>query len=225
MSKFKKISLILLICGLIASTGIGLWASRDGIYSNGVSTEFKRAILNPGQSMGQTFRATLDHLSKIEFLAGYSDKKVKGIFFLEDTEGKSLREGTFEMRKNQNTIGLIFEPIEKSKGRLFYVHLQTSSDTDSSIGLLESVEPIEGDLRINHHDSEGDLAIRLGYKMEIASSEFFSTIAERISQYKPVWMKTPYLYIYWGLFFVGILGLVVMMVEEFCIEQKDQSRR
>ena len=172
--------------------------------------------------MGQTFRANLDNLNKIEFLAGYSDKKIEGLFFMENTQGESLREGAFEMRKNKNIIKITFEPIEKSRDQLFYVYLQPASAALDTIDLLESGESTEGNLRINHNDADGDLAIQLGYQVDVTPAKFISTIGQRISQYKPAWMKTPTLYIMWGLFFVSVIKLMVMMIEEFF---KDQPRR
>jgi hypothetical protein len=215
MSKFQKNSVIILSVSILALTILGLWGSKDFLYSNGLPMEHRSVVLNQGQTIGQVFKATSNNLKKVEVLMESVAAKTKGSFTVEDLEGTTIREGHFVVGKNQNIIKFEFEPIGESDNELFYIHSKIDPQYSGAIRFFVASEPMEGHIKNNHKEEEGDLVMRLGYKLDLSSGEFLSILSQRMSQYKPAWVKAPYLYVYWISFIMSVVWVIVLMAEEF----------
>ena len=227
MGKFHfKVSSLLAWGSFLALLVPILWMpySQSWVDSANNAKFLPPTVLNVNQTLGQSFTATENGLYQIKLFVKPSPVILKGRFFLsESVESKtSLIEQNFTIIPNTNHIHPMFDPIKDSAGKSYYFYMEADIKNTEAISFIRLLEDREGGTQyLNHEPVKGDLIFRPLYSHETSYIGQARTLFQNMSQYKPVWAKTPYLYIYFLGFMLSVFWLVrYLIVEAFTDQNK-----
>jgi len=211
MSNFYKIifsffALILLV--LIFSRLAGGWAFPDTKWD--LSGDGEKIKIDPKFPLTQKFKAERDNLSRIRILFGRSYNKDAGEINLklsgEDREN-IIREKSFERSdiQSEGYYDFRFSKISDSKDKDFYlmIEFKPKNEKYKDLNIFLSNNPISGNqlITIEGEIKNGALAMRPAYQADSLTGNI-QELNQRVSQYKPGFLKNIYLYI---IFFAFIL--------------------
>jgi len=171
---------------------------------------YSRLELRSTQIIGQTFFAQENNLAKIRLFIEPAPATIRGKFYLTILdESTFIREGDFIVKRGESWLILQFSPILDSKGSSYYFYLEPALENKANVTLLRDSRGIEGgELYLSDQEQSGGLFFQTDYSHPTSFTEFCGILFERMSQFKPSWVKTPYLYIYWGAFWVCLVWFV-----------------
>lgn len=168
----------------------------------------------------QKFQTDKDGLSKIKILFSDSDTKPGGKFdfkLYEENCQKIIRETTLEITSlsSKNTTNFIFPQIKNSKNKIFCLKLsytQKKGGKKSNVFINENTMEQNKFLSVNGEERKNQsLSMRPAYKNENIFQDFIE-LNQRISQYKPFFLKHYFLFfIILGFIFLS-LGLVTIII-------------
>ncbi|MBI2453275.1 hypothetical protein HYV56_01080 [Candidatus Peregrinibacteria bacterium] len=196
----------------------------------------KEIFVNLTQTIGQVFVAPFDNLGRIGLLMHRGENpRDRYIFHLQeippDNESfqlplaKDVRRGTFEVGKIRDIGFFEFEPLPQSSGKMYYFYLEPDTPTHQELGLFTSDgEFLDGASYINHTITSSDLIFQVYFKKNLNFLSFFRVITSRMSQYKPLFFKVPFLYFYWIFFFLSIFFLIRKLLLVFIFCENDWNR-
>jgi hypothetical protein len=172
--------------------------------------------IKSGQLIKQEFKAERNNLSRIRILFGRSYNKDAGKINLKLTDGiceNVIRKKSFERSaiQSEGYYDFRFSKIIDSNDKNFclIIEFKPQKEKYKELNIFLSSDPIsENKLMIDGETKNGALAMRPAYQTE----GFWNNISElnqRISQFKPWFLKNIYLY---TVFFVFILSVSIFLV-------------
>lgn len=191
---------------------INVWSFPDTSWEIGKDDDLK---LKPHQSIIQLFTPTKDNLSRIEILFPKSDSiKPGGKMVLEINETDcetTIRKSSvrFKTLTSDKTYHFIFEKIPDSKDRAYCLKLsfipRKESSKSARVFLIE--HPTEKEMAVMSQSTgkiypNFSLSMRPSYQKN-NWEENIQTLVQRISQYKPWFLKGAYL------FTIAVLSLIL----------------
>jgi len=225
MSRFWKIILSIsaaLLFFLVFAGLVERWAFPDtswDLSGNGEKVEIK-----PGYPIMQKFEAGRNDLSRIRILFGRSYNKDAGEIYLKLADGSCLNaveEKTLKRSsiKSEGYYDFKFSNIPDSKNRKFCLSIEfkpknekhkdlnvfLSSVTVSGSQLIDTSNKDEGETK------NGALAMRPAYEGDGLWSNI-KELNQRISQYKPWFLKGVYLYAIFFLFILLTFFLIILII-------------
>lgn len=204
---------------LILAKFLSDWSFPDTAWK--ISRDEKIEIKNDGQPVNQKFTANRDGLSKIEILFGSA--KIKGSIemrILDESCEAVLRKYELKERilDSNQTYAFNFASIHNSKNKTFCLSILSKAEKTGSkypaVYINEIPAPHGGSLLIpfsNEEIKNKSLSMRPAYK----NASFFQNVEElnqRISQYKPFFLKHYFLSIITVLFLFLSVGLVIILI-------------
>ena len=177
--------------------------------------------MKPETSLTQTFVANRDNLMKIEFLMrtpGPQRGDVVKMEIADETCANVIRQG--ELQKSflgsDNLYDFQFSKIPDSNGKIYCLKatLQKNSSSKSiRFFMMENKNPqfkLTDMSNVNNTENQS-LSIRSAYRNDTLSQDM-SEFSQRISQYKPWFLKHFYLDAILILFVVLSVGLVTILI-------------
>lgn len=177
--------------------------------------------LQPNFSLTQTFLAKRNNLTKIEFMLrkpGPKDNDIVKIEIADENCSKTIYQGTLEesFLASDNLYDFQFSKIPDSIGKTYCLKATfIPGHTDSQsikFFMTENQDP-----KFILKDNSGaeiknqSLSMRLAYRNDTLSQDM-SELSQRISQYKPWFLKHFYLNTIAILFVVLSIGLVTVLI-------------
>ena len=168
----------------------------------------------------QKFTASRNGLARIEILFGNSDVSPGGRFtfkLLEEDCQKSVRETDLDITSlnSDNTTDFIFSKINDSKDKTYCLaisYAQKKGGKKAEIFIADNTLPEKKYFSVNGEEMAGkSLPMRPAYK----NANLFQDIEElnqRISQYKPWFLKHYYLYVIVFGFLILSIALVAILI-------------
>lgn len=232
MDKINKFFIFILgILGIFFLPIILLfYGSRDWIQSKHIENMHGGwgATINvsPHQEIGQSFTLLSENVSKIEILLPRAEETGSGYFFITNTKNQILRQGDFKIQKGDLKLILIFEPIEEIMGETYILYLNQNEGEIKNFYFYKAQKDIlEGELYINRKiSSGGDLFFQFYEKKTVYFLDFFGILTERISQYKPSWIKGLGVIGITSGFLVGEIALIGILIALFLKTDEENHR-
>ncbi|MFZ2193529.1 MAG: hypothetical protein WAV31_04775 [Candidatus Moraniibacteriota bacterium] len=168
----------------------------------------------------QKFEADRDGLTRVKILFGSSDVKPGGIFnfkLYDENCQDILREVELEITSldSGNTVDFIFPKVKDSKNKTFYLRLkyvQKEGGKKANIFVIENLMPQNKFLSVNNEEFHGkSLAMRPAYRSSNLLKDF-SELNQRMSQYKPWFLKHYFLHLIMFGFIILSIFLVLLLV-------------
>ena len=177
--------------------------------------------LQPEDSLTQKFTANRDGLNKVEFLLRtpgivFENKDVMKVQLLDENCQKPLREGVLKesFLNSGNLYEFPFSKVENSQNKIFCViaTFQPTKSSAKAIQFFTSDGPPRVDERLSPRVEAGaQLSIRPVYVNDNVWQNL-SELNQRISQYKPFFLRHIYLATFSILFIVLSIVLVMILI-------------
>jgi len=217
---FKKILLLLAAIMFIVIFGkfFSIIAFPD---SNVVLSKGELFQMKPASSLTQTFAANRDNLMKIEFLLrapGLQKGDVVKMEIANETCANVIRQG--ELQKSflgsDNLYDFQFSKIPDSNGKIYCLKATLQKNSSSKFirfFMMENKNPqfTLTDMSNSNNTDNQSLSMRSAYRNDTLSQDM-SELSQRISQYKPWFLKHFYLDAIAILFVVLSIGLVIVLI-------------
>lgn len=180
--------------------------------------------INPASIVMQKFRAEKNNLSKIRMLFSKSNNKDGGEITIKLTDENCkniIREETFKRSsiKPEGYYDFKFSKIKDSENKTFCLSIEFNPGKEKYKGLniFLSNNPVAGSQLIDASGVEiknSSLAMRPAYQEE-SMAKNIERLNQRISQYKPWFLKNVYLYATSFLFVFLTFFLVILIIFTF----------
>lgn len=168
----------------------------------------------------QKFEADRDGLSKIKILFGDSDVSPGGTFSLkvfDESCQEPVRSAKLDIRElnSDTTVDFVFPRIESSKGKVYCLKLsysQKKGGKKANIFVIGNTMKQNKYFSINGQEMAGQsVSMRPAYK-KASLFEDAGELNERISQYKPWFLKHYFLWFISIGFILLSIGLVTILI-------------
>lgn len=184
-----------------------LFKEKIWLNNESVATDYRSTLLNPAQRLQQSVVADQEGLKGIRILVGAQSYELAGKYSFLDAQNQApVLSGNFLIPSASNVLEVNFDSIAASKGQSFTVILEADASNAKPIILLQEDEKTAS--------SGTQWVMALGYESSLSHLEFLKILSDRMSQYKPIWVKTPWLYGYFGAFAMAWIILMVAWVRE-----------
>jgi len=192
-------------CGLLMLIALPfLIMGSNIIWKDSISldTHNQYIELNPGDVATQTYNTLGEDVTGVNFLVGPTEYRTQGTFRIYDSVGVSLFETMFKIMPNQNVLTFNFEPVETQGDHYMEFVFIPDEINETSIRLIQSDTQLEDSILYHRNEwADQHLVFQVGTNNDSTSlNDLWGTTFQNMSQYKPVWAKAPWLYIYWGVF-------------------------
>lgn len=173
--------------------------------------------LQPTLSLTQTFVANRNNLMKIEFLMRTPGPKNGDIVKMEikdETCSNIIRTGTLEKSflASDNLYDFRFSKIPDSNGKMYCLKATLAPGQDDSKSIrFFTRENQDPRFMLNNETHDKSLSIRLAYKNDSLSQDL-SELNQRISQYKPWFLKHYFLDAIVLLFTLLSITIVIILI-------------
>jgi len=209
--------LVFLVGGFLLIPFAMLGSYQSWYENESIATHNQLMVLNPGQSLMQSFTAKDDFAKSARFLVGPLSKRVKGTFeILKDMEGDIVEKGEFLIPINHNILEISFNPIESSKGNIFYIKVTANMENPVAIVFFKSKGHSENSVLYYGGAAQSESVV---FQIEDAKNtsklERWRTVIQRISQYKPIWAKGICLLFLFGSFYFLTWAWLVILLKNF----------
>jgi hypothetical protein len=185
--------LLLLLLPFIMMGGQGEW-----VDSISLDTHNQYIELAPGMDLTQTYNALGKEVSGVKFLIGPTEHRTQGTFRIYDSVGVSLFDRTFTIMPNQNVLTFNFEAVQPLGGEYMKFVFIAAAVNENSIRLIQSNTPLEDAILYHNNDwADQQLVFQVATENSKQLIDLWGTTFQNMSQYKPTWTKTPWLYFYW----------------------------
>jgi hypothetical protein len=169
----------------------------------------------------QKFKANRDGLARIKILFGSSDVSPGGTFdfkLLDEDCRKTVRSAKFDITSlgSDNTTDFIFPKIKDSKNKTYCLSIgyaQKKGGKKAEIFITDNTKPENVYFSINGEQMQGkSIPMRPAYKNATLFGDI-NELNQRISQYKPWFLKHYYLYfIAFGFLILSIILLTALII-------------
>ncbi|MDO8529274.1 MAG: hypothetical protein Q7S18_01240 [bacterium] len=216
-SKSIFLSIVLVVLALVTIRLIELWSFPDTTW---ILKRGEKIALESNDPLMQKFAASRNNLSGIEILFSSSDIKPGGAIsmkILDENCSRILREKEMKVKNldAENTYSFRFSRIPKSEGKIYCLALSfaplISPNGKKAKIFLNDVPPFGSQL-LNSAAGEKfenkSLAIRPAYQNDSLWKNI-DELNQRISQYKPWFLKHYFLY---AIIFTFIIFSIVLLV-------------
>jgi len=212
-------SVFLILLTAISFKLISDWSFPDTAWK--ISKDSKAELKKEEDPVLQKFIANRDGLSQVEMLLGSA--KIKGeieMKILDENCSNILREGKIKRTRfdSEKTYTFKFSQIENSKNKTFcfsiYFDGEKIGSKHPAIFVSNTQAPDGGSFKIPFSNEEipnKSLSIRPGYQ-NLKWNENFTELNQRISQYKPFFLKHYYLWAISITFIILSISLVVILI-------------
>lgn len=178
----------------------------------------EKVKLRAEQPITQKFTAARDGLSRVKILFGNSDLGANGemqLSVLDENCAELLRrvEIKTESLDSGNTLDFNFPRLPKSKDQTFCLQLATVGKKSANVFVVSNTLPDNKSLVINDQELAGQaLAMRPAYR-NATLSQNLTELNQRISQYKPWFLKHFFLTaITLGFLLLSLLVIVILIL-------------
>lgn len=181
-----------------------------------IAGEAQTIKLNPSQTIGQTFTTLDENLQGIKIVIEPTQYPLKGeAQLLESPGGEVLLARSFRLRMNQNLLEIPFKNLELDAGKTLYLELTANDTNKQAIPVLQADTPYNGGaLYMNSEPYTEDMVFETHYQNTASLGERLITLSQHMSQYKPWWTKSPYLFLYWGLYILAVAATCRLLVKD-----------
>ena len=168
----------------------------------------------------QKFETTRDGLTRVKILFGSSDTKPGGTFnfkLYEENCQNIIRETNLDIVSldSGNTVDFVFPKINDSKNKIFCLKLnytQKEGGKKAQIFVINNTMPEKKYLSINGEEKTGQaISMRPAYKNKYFWQDL-SELNQRMSQYKPWFLKHYYLWFISLGFVILSISLIVFLI-------------
>ena len=218
MPKKDKLVLSLIFFGLLSLIFFDLEKNLSFPDQNWSLEKGEKAKIS--SEIVQKFQADRDGLTRIKILFGSSDVAPGGKFdfkIYQENCQDIVRKTTLEITSldSENTTDFIFSKIKNSKNKIFCFKLsytQKKGGKKTNVFINENSMEQNKFLSVNGEEKKDQsLAMRPAYRNENIFQDFIE-LNQRISQYKPFFLKHYFLWFIIIGFIILSLTLIVMLI-------------
>ena len=222
MSNFSPKKLLLIFAAIMFAIVFWKFFSILSFPDSGTALQKGELFqLKPENSLTQTFVANRNNLMKIEFLMrtpGPKDGDVIEMELADETCAKTIRQGTLKKSflNSDNLYDFQFSRVPDSNGKIYCLKTTFQKKSASKyirFFMVENQDPKFSltDITNNKKYENQSLSIRLAYKNDNLSQDM-GELNQRISQYKPWFLKHYFLSTIAILFTLLSAAIVVILI-------------
>lgn len=200
---FLMAALLLYVAGAAALPLLTSWCVPAGPDFSADQTAPLPDIFGANQ-VTQTFYSSNAGLASVSLGLTAQSPGDQAIVLLEPIDGGTAYSITLAVAQTPAVYWVGWEPLADSRGRDYALRLLAPANAPShriSVDVLPSDAFPQSELSLNNAPLEADLAFRLCYRplslphaWKIASAQWwapYNQLLNRMSQYKPIWLKKP----------------------------------